>query len=115
MTQFSESELTAAVMRSFEETPSARVKFLMEELVRSLHDFVRKTDLTFDEWGYAIEAKLDPMTPATLIKLDGADGPEFWMTFQNFYVISRYNRSPLYSLAVHQVSQAIAAEVAASR
>ncbi|HEX2633033.1 MAG TPA: intradiol ring-cleavage dioxygenase [Bradyrhizobium sp.] len=55
MTQFSDSELTAAVMRSFEETPSARVKFLMEELVRSLHDFVRKTDLTFDEWGYAID------------------------------------------------------------
>ena len=67
------------------------------------------------EWGYTIDAKLDPMTPATLIKLDGADGPEFWMTFQNFYVISRYNRSPLYSLAVHQVSQAIAAEVAASQ
>jgi hydroxyquinol 1,2-dioxygenase len=55
MTQFSDAELTAAVMRSFEETPDARVKFLMEELVRSLHDFVRKTDLTFDEWGYAID------------------------------------------------------------
>ena len=61
------------------------------------------------------KSSLDPMTPATLIKLDGADGPEFWMTFQNFYVISRYNRSPLYSLAVHQVSRAIAAEVAASQ
>ena len=61
------------------------------------------------------KGSLDPMTPATLIKLDGADGPEFWMTFQNFYVISRYNRSPLYSLAVHQVSRAIAAEVAASQ
>ena len=55
MTQFKDTELTAAVMRSFEETPDTRVKFLMEELVRSLHDFVRKTDLTFDEWGYAID------------------------------------------------------------
>src|SRR3954467_8844415 len=55
MPQFNDTELTAAVIRSFEETPDPRVKFLMEELVKSLHDYVRKTDLTFDEWGYAID------------------------------------------------------------
>src|SRR6185437_7787502 len=44
-----------AVISSFEETPDPRVKFLMEELVKSLHDFVRRTDLSFDEWGYAID------------------------------------------------------------
>jgi membrane-bound lytic murein transglycosylase B len=67
------------------------------------------------EWGYTVETKLDPMTPATLIKLDGADGPEIWITFENFYAISRYNKSPLYSLAVYQISQAIAAGVAAGQ
>jgi protocatechuate 3,4-dioxygenase beta subunit len=55
MPQFNETDLTAAVVRSFEETPDPRVKFLMEELVKSLHDFVRKTDLSFDEWSYAID------------------------------------------------------------
>jgi hydroxyquinol 1,2-dioxygenase len=55
MPQFNDTELTAAVINSFEETPDPRVKFLMEELVKSLHDFVRKTDLTFDEWSYAID------------------------------------------------------------
>ncbi len=45
---------------------------------------------------------------ATVINLDGADGREHWLGFRNFYVISRYNRSPLYSLAVYQLSQAIA-------
>jgi hydroxyquinol 1,2-dioxygenase len=55
MPQFNDTELTAAVVKSFEETPDPRVKFLMEELVKSLHDFVRKTDLSFDEWGYAID------------------------------------------------------------
>ena len=64
------------------------------------------------EWGYTTDAKLDPMTPATLLRLDGADGPETWITFNNFYTISRYNKSPQYSLAVYQVSQAIAAGVA---
>ena len=55
MPQFNDTELTAAVIKSFEETPDPRVKFLMEELVKSLHGFVRKTDLSFDEWGYAID------------------------------------------------------------
>src|SRR6202163_678641 len=55
MPQFNDTELTAAVIRSFDETPDPRVKFLMEELVKSLHEYVRKTDLTFDEWGYAID------------------------------------------------------------
>jgi hydroxyquinol 1,2-dioxygenase len=55
MPQFNDTELTAAVIKSFEETPDPRVKFLMEELVKSLHDFVRRTDLTFPEWEYAID------------------------------------------------------------
>jgi protocatechuate 3,4-dioxygenase beta subunit len=55
MTQFNDTELTAAVVSSFEETPNPRVKFLLEELVKSLHAYVRKTDLTFDEWSYAID------------------------------------------------------------
>lgn len=55
MTQFNEFELTAAVTRSFDDTPDPRVKFLMTELVKSLHDYVRRTDLTFEEWGYAID------------------------------------------------------------
>ena len=46
---------------------------------------------------------------ATVITLDGAEGREDWLAYRNFYVISRYNRSPMYSLAVHQLAQAIAA------
>jgi hydroxyquinol 1,2-dioxygenase len=55
MPQFNDTELTAAVIKSFEETPAPRVKFLLEELVKSLHDYVRRTDLTFAEWEYAID------------------------------------------------------------
>ncbi|MBI5318111.1 dioxygenase [Bradyrhizobium sp.] len=55
MTQFSETELTAAVIDSFNETPNPRAKFLLQELVKSLHDYVRKTDLTFEEWEFAID------------------------------------------------------------
>ncbi|MBW8857298.1 MAG: hydroxyquinol 1,2-dioxygenase, partial [Bradyrhizobium sp.] len=55
MRQFSETELTAAVIRSFDDTPNPRAKFLLQELVKSLHEYVRKTDLTFEEWEYAID------------------------------------------------------------
>jgi protocatechuate 3,4-dioxygenase beta subunit len=55
MPQFNETDLTAAVVNSFESTPNPRAKFLLQELVKSLHDYVRKTDLTFEEWEYAID------------------------------------------------------------
>jgi len=42
-----------------------------------------------------------------LITLEGADGPEHWLTYRNFYVITRYNRSPMYALSVHQLAEAI--------
>ncbi|MEP6484093.1 MAG: lytic murein transglycosylase B [Rudaea sp.] len=64
-----------------------------------------------NEWGYTTKENFDPMRPATIIQLEGADGPEVWIVFENFYVISRYNKSPLYSLAAYQLSQAIAEAV----
>jgi membrane-bound lytic murein transglycosylase B len=59
--------------------------------------------------GYHVEHEGGDDLPATLLQLEGATGDEYWIVFQNFYVISRYNRSPLYSLAVHQLSQELAA------
>jgi hydroxyquinol 1,2-dioxygenase len=55
MPQFDETELTEAVVASFDETPDPRLKHLMRELVRSLHDYVRRTGLSFEEWQKAIE------------------------------------------------------------
>ena len=49
----------------------------------------------------------DGDTPVTLVRLDAADGPEYWAGFRNFYVITRYNRSALYAMAVHQLAVAI--------
>ncbi|MCA1365043.1 intradiol ring-cleavage dioxygenase [Bradyrhizobium sp. IC3069] len=55
MANFNEHNLTDEVVRSFASTPSKRLKFLIEETVKSLHDLVRRTELTFEEWNQAIE------------------------------------------------------------
>jgi membrane-bound lytic murein transglycosylase B len=49
-----------------------------------------------------------------LLTLEGNDGTEHWVGFHNFFVITRYNRSVMYALAVHQLGQEIAIEVARS-
>ena len=45
---------------------------------------------------------------ATLITLEGARGTEYWLGLENFYVITRYNHSALYAMAVYDLSQALA-------
>ncbi len=46
---------------------------------------------------------------ARLLELETESGPEYWVTLDNFYVITRYNHSPLYAMAVYQLGEAIAA------
>ena len=42
-----------------------------------------------------------------LIAFKTKAGPEYWVVWHNFYVISRYNHSALYSMAVFQLSEKI--------
>jgi membrane-bound lytic murein transglycosylase B len=62
--------------------------------------------------GVEIDAPIPGDRRAMLLGLEGRDGTEYWVGLENFYAITRYNRSVLYALAVHQLGQEIATRVA---
>ncbi len=43
----------------------------------------------------------------SLLELETANGKQVWVGFHNFYVITRYNHSSLYAMAVYELSQEI--------
>ncbi|MBV7315873.1 lytic murein transglycosylase B [Shewanella sp. NIFS-20-20] len=48
---------------------------------------------------------LDVSQKAMLIALEQSQQTDYWLGLKNFYVITRYNRSPLYAMAVYQFSE----------
>jgi membrane-bound lytic murein transglycosylase B len=72
------------------------VKLALNETVQSLRDK-----------GVKFTTELPPETPAMLVVGQGKDGPLYRVGFNNFYAITRYNRSPMYAMAVHDLGEAI--------
>ena len=58
---------------------------------------------------------IQPATPvsddalAALLPLETESGTQYWLGFKNFYVITRYNRSTNYAMAVYEIAQGIKA------
>ncbi|PIE43131.1 MAG: lytic murein transglycosylase B [Gammaproteobacteria bacterium] len=55
--------------------------------------------------GVRVNGKLDAEEPIRLMKLVGTAGDEFWVGLHNFYVITRYNHSEMYAMAVYQLAK----------
>lgn len=66
------------------------------------------------QWGQLKQAGINTAvvlpatTPVSLIQLAQPSYSEYWVARQNFYVITRYNKSPLYAMVVYDLSQQLA-------
>ena len=65
------------------------------------------TIMDIKQAGLLPDANFNDDAKATAMKLEGEQGIEYWVGLQNFYVITRYNHSPLYAMAVYQLSEAL--------
>ena len=53
---------------------------------------------------------IDEGREAALITAESEKGPSYWLGLNNFYVITRYNRSINYALAVHELARELRAQ-----
>jgi membrane-bound lytic murein transglycosylase B len=57
--------------------------------------------------GVAFESLLPADAPVILIAADDSDAVHWRVGYQNFYAITRYNKSALYAMAVYELAQAV--------
>jgi len=57
--------------------------------------------------GVSFETSLPPEAPAILIAADEPDGVHWRVGYNNFFVITRYNHSALYAMAVYDLAAAV--------
>jgi membrane-bound lytic murein transglycosylase B len=57
--------------------------------------------------GVSFDAALPPDAPAILIAADEQDGVHWRVGYNNFFVITRYNHSALYAMAVYELAAAV--------
>ena len=82
------------------------VRIDVKDIDESIFNVSLKPNITvadIEKFGISVAASgkevLSPM------KFSGKQGIEYWLGFNNFYVITRYNHSKLYAMAVFQLSE----------
>jgi membrane-bound lytic murein transglycosylase B len=72
---------------------------------------LNETLATLNAHGVQVAASLPATTPALLVSAEQQDGPAYRVGFKNFEVITRYNRSARYAMAVNDLAELVAARV----
>ena len=71
----------------------------------------KKTIAELSRLGVTPRDSVTTSAKATPIKFEGKAGDEYWLGLHNFYVITRYNHSAMYAMAVYQLSQDLRARM----
>ena len=92
----------AAVVAPLEVRADADTALIAERDFKPVHAV-----LTLRDAGYTPGSPVAEEALGSVVRLEEDGAQSFWLAFQNFYVITRYNRSPLYAMAVHELSEEI--------
>lgn len=65
---------------------------------------------TLRERGFSIASDYSDTLAVKVLQFETEDGYEYWLGFDNFYAITRYNHSPLYAMVAYQLSQQLLAQ-----
>jgi membrane-bound lytic murein transglycosylase B len=63
--------------------------------------------LDLQAFSVSAKAKIEATEAVKLLSYEQEKGRDLWVGMHNFYVITRYNHSPLYAMAVYQLSEAV--------
>jgi len=80
----------------------------LEALTGDLNPHIRVSELA--DYDISQSTRLPPDAKLKILDLETAEGNEVWLGLENFYVITRYNNSALYAMAVFQLSGEILRE-----
>ena len=72
---------------------------------------LNETVESLNKVGVHVKMQMPADTPAMIISAEQQDGPAYRVGFNNFEVITRYNRSVKYAMTVNDLAQAIAERV----
>lgn len=59
--------------------------------------------------GWTPRTPLDKQRKVTAFQLEAEQGSEYWIGLANFHAITRYNRSVMYAMAVHELAELLSA------
>jgi membrane-bound lytic murein transglycosylase B len=105
----------ASYMNAFGWEPEGRVAVPADaggERLGELVDLGLKPTLSVDELaaaGVRPRTAVPGETKAAVLRLEGEDGPLYFLVFNNYYVITRYNRSVNYAMSLFDLAEALAA------
>ncbi len=93
--------------------PTVSTATLVGDDYKTLPNQSTKPQLTLNELAHygitTTNTSVNPTTKAIFfnVQINAQGDQQYWLGFHNFYVITRYNTSALYALAVTQLAQAI--------
>jgi membrane-bound lytic murein transglycosylase B len=82
----------------------------LAEVENGEYPVVNKDQHNLSDWralGVTTKFKIKQDLPARLLDYTVTDGKEYWLGFNNFDVITRYNNSDFYAMSVFQLAEAL--------